>query len=58
MIRTTKWLKDWLKNTAKMQASDPTAKKLLEEYTVPMPQQSLSDDDINALIDYFKSTAK
>ena len=57
-IRTTKWLKDWLKNTAKMQASDPTAIKLLKEYTVPMPQQSLSDDDINALIDYFKSTAK
>ena len=55
--RTTKWLKDWLKNTAKMQASDPTGKKLLKEYVVPMPQQNLSDKDINALIDYFASTA-
>jgi cytochrome c2 len=56
--RTTPWLKDWLKNTAKMQTTDPTAKKLLEEYKVPMPQQDLTDQEINSLIDYFKSTGR
>ncbi len=56
--RTVAWLKNWLKNTTKMQATDPTAKKLLQEYNVPMPQQSLSDQDINDLIDYFKSNDK
>jgi hypothetical protein len=55
-IRTKKWLMDWLKYTARMQASDPTAKKLLKEYTVMMPQQSLTDKEIHELIDYFAST--
>ncbi|MCL5276751.1 MAG: cytochrome c [Deltaproteobacteria bacterium] len=56
--RTVRWLADWLKNTTKMQATDPTAKKLLQEYNVPMPQQNLTDQEIKDLIDYFKSNDK
>ncbi len=54
-IRTRQWLTDWLGHTQQMQATDPTAKKLLKEYAVPMPQQSLSDTQIRALIDYLAS---
>ncbi|MCL4558386.1 MAG: cytochrome c [Deltaproteobacteria bacterium] len=53
--RTARWLADWLKNTTKMQATDPIAKELLQEYKVPMPQQDLNSEEIDALIDYFRS---
>ena len=51
-IRTAAWLKDWLKDTVKMQATDPTAKELLKEYIVPMPQPSLTDREIDDVILY------
>ncbi len=55
--RTVAWLKDWLMNTAKMQATDPTAKELLKEYTVPMPQPNLTKQETDDVILYLKRTA-
>jgi cytochrome c2 len=57
-IRTRKWLTAWLSHTQQMQASDPIAKKLLKQYVVPMPQQSLTGPQIQSLIDYFASTGQ
>jgi hypothetical protein len=37
----------------KMLASDATAKAMLKKYTLPMPDQGLSEDDARQLIRYF-----
>ena len=48
------WLQRWLKNPDVMLQSDPLAKQLVGKYTVPMPNQNLSDDEIKTYIAYFK----
>ena len=52
--REEEWLKKWLKNPDTMVFSDPIAKEMLQEYMVPMPNQGLSDEEIEQLIIYFK----
>jgi nitrite reductase (NO-forming) len=52
--RDTAWLTSWLKSPEKMLASDPIAKQLLEKYKLPMPNQGLSDTEIQQYIAYFK----
>jgi hypothetical protein len=37
-----------------MLMSDPVAKELLQQYMVPMPNQGLTPQDIEALIEYFE----
>ncbi|RMG13855.1 MAG: hypothetical protein D6731_11110 [Planctomycetota bacterium] len=54
--RDEAWLRKWLKDPDSMLASDPTAKELLAKYkNVPMPNQNLSDADIDALLAYLKT---
>jgi nitrite reductase (NO-forming) len=48
------WLTRWLKSPEDMLKTDPDAKKLLEKYKVPMPNQNLTDKDIKEFIAYFK----
>ncbi|GBD39838.1 Cytochrome c oxidase subunit 2 [bacterium HR37] len=48
------WLRKWLKDPDTMIQTDPIAKEMLKEYLVPMPNQGLTDEDIDALISYFK----
>jgi nitrite reductase (NO-forming) len=52
--RAEAWLQSWLKNPEVMLQSDPAAKQLLAKYTIPMPNQNLSDDEIKTYIAYFK----
>ncbi|MGH7851356.1 MAG: c-type cytochrome [Thermodesulfobacteriota bacterium] len=52
--RNEEWLKKWLKSPETMLMSDPIAKEMLGIYMVPMPNQGLSDGEIDALIDYFE----
>ena len=52
--RDEEWLRKWLKSPETMIMSDPVAKELLQQYMVPMPNQGLSDQDIEALIEYFE----
>ncbi|MDA2920281.1 cytochrome c [Desulfobacterota bacterium AH_259_B03_O07] len=52
--REEEWLRNWLKNPDTMIFSDPIAKELLKEYFVPMPNQGLTDEDIEVFITYFK----
>lgn len=52
--RDEEWLKKWLKSPDTMILTDPIAKEMLGVYMVPMPNLGLSDDEIDALIDYFE----
>jgi len=53
--REEEWLKKWLKSPETMLMSDPIAKEMLGVYMIPMPNQGLTDEEIDALIEYFKS---
>ena len=52
-----KWLASWIKAPDKMLAAgDPTATQLLAEYSnIPMPNLTLQDTEVAALIAYFQS---
>lgn len=56
--REEEWLRNWLKNPETMLLSDPIAQELLKEYFVPMPNQDLSDEQVEILIEYFKEMDK
>lgn len=53
--REEEWLKKWLKSPDTMVMSDPIAKEMLGVYMVPMPNLGLTDEEINALLEYLKS---
>jgi cytochrome c2 len=55
--RDQEWITKWLKDPDTMIRTDPTAKELLKQYLVPMPNQGLTDQDIQALIAYLKHEA-
>ena len=49
------WLARWLKSPEQMIATDETAKALLKKYNnVPMPNQNLSDAEIQQYLSYFR----
>ncbi|HEX3036025.1 MAG TPA: cytochrome c [Thermodesulfobacteriota bacterium] len=52
--REQEWLRKWLKSPETMIYTDPIAKELLKQYLVPMPNQGLTDEDIDALMAYFE----
>jgi mono/diheme cytochrome c family protein len=53
--RNDRWLATWLKDPAAVVAKDPQLQTWSHEFgDVIMPNQNLSDDDINALIAYLK----
>ena len=56
--REEEWLRNWLKSPETMLLSDPIAQEMLKEYFVPMPNQGLSDEEIEILIEYFKELDK
>jgi nitrite reductase (NO-forming) len=51
--RTDTWLTQWLKTPDKMLLTDADAKAMLEKYKVPMPNQNLSDAEVQQYIKYF-----
>jgi protein SCO1/2 len=49
------WLRRWLKTTDEMLASDSLAQAMLAEFkNVKMPNMKLSDEDIEALLNYIE----
>lgn len=52
--REEEWLKQWLKSPDTMVFSDPIAKEMLKEYLVPMPNQGLTDEEVDILVEYFE----
>ena len=54
--RTREWLGRFLKGTTQMLTTDSTAKAMLKEWKgVKMPQITLSDADVDAILAYVKS---
>ena len=56
--RTDAWLTRWLESPETMLLNDETAKALRQNYALPMPNQSLSPEDIRQLIKYFHWVAE
>lgn len=52
--REEEWLKKWLKSPDTMVFTDPIAKEMLAEYMVPMPNQGLTDEEVNDMYIYLK----
>lgn len=53
--RTEEWIKKMVKDPADMLVNDEEAKKLLEEYKIPMTPLGLTDNEINDVYAYLKS---
>jgi nitrite reductase (NO-forming) len=51
--RTDEWLTNWLNDTARMQASDPVGKQLLEQWKIPMPPPGLTPEQSQQVIANF-----
>ncbi len=53
-LRSDDWLTKWLKTPEKMLETDADAKALLKEYNnIPMPNQNLSDLEVQQYLKYF-----
>lgn len=52
--REEEWLKKWMKSPDTMVFTDPIAKEMLAEYMVPMPNQGLTDQEVNEIYLYLK----
>lgn len=49
------WLIKWIRASQDLvKAGDPIAKQLLAEFIVPMPDQTLTDDEIKSVLTYIK----
>jgi nitrite reductase (NO-forming) len=56
--RDEKWIRSWLHSPENMLANDDTAKALLARFHIPMPNQNLSETDVNNLLKYFRWAGK
>ncbi|MFO1467397.1 MAG: multicopper oxidase domain-containing protein [Steroidobacteraceae bacterium] len=52
--RTTDWIERWISDPQAMLQTDPQAKALLARFTIPMPNQNASREEIKGYIAYFK----
>ena len=53
--RSPEWIMNLMLNTTEMLEKDPVAKALIAEYNAPMAQQSLSEEDARAILEYFRT---
>jgi len=53
--RTSEWIMNMILNPEVMVAENPLAKKLLAEYLSPMANQSLTEDEARAILEYFRT---
>ena len=52
--REEEWLQKWIKSPDTMIITDPIARELLKEYFVPMPNQGLTEEEVEEIIAYLK----
>ena len=52
--REEEWLRKWIKSPDTMIMTDPIARELLKEYFVPMPNQGLTEEEVEKIIAYLK----
>lgn len=53
--RTPEWIMNMILNPEEMVQKNPEAKKLLAEYLSPMANQSLTEDEARAILEYFRT---
>jgi len=53
--RTPEWIMNMILNPELMVAENAEAKKLLAEYLSPMANQSLTEDEARAILEYFRT---
>jgi cytochrome c len=53
--RTPEWIMNMILNPEVMVAENPIAKKLLAEYLSPMANQSLTESEARAILEYFRT---
>ncbi len=53
--RSPEWIMNMILNPTEMVEKDPTAKALLAEYLAPMADQSLSEDEARAILEFFRT---
>lgn len=53
--RTPEWIMNMILDPELMVAENTAAKKLLEEYLSPMANQSLTEDEARAILEYFRT---
>jgi len=56
--RPPEWIMNMIINPEEMILKDPVAKKLLEEYGVPMTNQNVSVDEARAILEFLRKAAK
>jgi len=53
--RTPEWIMNMIMNPDEMVAKDPIARQLLMEYSSPMANQSLTEDETRKILEYFRT---
>jgi mono/diheme cytochrome c family protein len=53
--RTPEWIMNMALNPQEMIMEDPIAQELLAEYFTPMAFQNVTEDDVRAILEYFRS---
>lgn len=53
--RSPEWIMNMILNPNEMVANDPIAKDLLKEYTAPMANQSLKEEEARKILEYFRT---
>jgi mono/diheme cytochrome c family protein len=53
--RTPEWIMNMILNPENMVNEDPIAKQLLAEYSAPMSNQSLTEEEARAILEYFRT---
>ncbi len=56
--RTPEWIMNMILNPGEMTQKDPIAKELLGTYAAPMSNQSLSQDEARAVLEFFRLNDK
>ena len=53
--RSSEWIMNMIMNPEEMVAKDPIAMALLAEYSAPMANQNIKEDEARALLEYFRT---
>lgn len=53
--RSPEWIMNMIINPERMVAEDPIAKALLEEYLAPMANQSMTEEDARAILEFLRT---
>jgi len=52
------WIMNMIMNPEEMILKDPRAKRLLEEFSVPMTNQNVSEEEARAILEYLRKAAR